>query len=157
VTGPQPTVPVEALDEAARWLSPEHRRWTRENIDRHPDHPFPYRALVPVLDALDHLDVARASAPVSVAALAEAIKSIGWLREFISGGPTLYEGFAADVLAALPDIPTARDGIDPKRLHAAYDRSIEDWSPGEAGLFEATAAEYDRLTTEAQTAPVGQS
>jgi hypothetical protein len=46
------------------WLSPLQRSFTRANIARYPDAKFPYRALLPLLDALDAtLDRERVAPP----------------------------------------------------------------------------------------------
>jgi len=49
---PRPVSPPSELTDVD-WLSTEQRKFTRENIVRHPDAPFPYRAILPLLDALD--------------------------------------------------------------------------------------------------------
>jgi hypothetical protein len=147
------TVPVEAL-------SAELRRCADQGVERVEVHPALLRRAAAILAALPVPDAptAREGLTHGRHCPCSACAREDWTNPGLAPcgmhGPACPPAYAPIAAATLPATPT---GIDPGRLHAAYDRSIEDWSPGEAGLFEATAAEYDRLTAEARTARVGQS
>jgi hypothetical protein len=62
MTTPRPELPIAETHDAD-WLSPLQRSFTRANIARYPDAKFPYRALLPLLDALDAALAAAHPAP----------------------------------------------------------------------------------------------
>jgi hypothetical protein len=129
---PQSAVPVEPL--TAIEINRQHRPRPTGYPGEHSDDctcgvdqwPCPVRTAL-----LATLDAARSSAPVSVAALAEALQRTGIGFDEAFGDTSQSD--AAAILAALPvpDAPTAREGLDlPDRIvvgaNGAYWRDYGD-------------------------------
>ena len=89
--------------DAARWLDPKERELTRENIARHPDWQFPYKSILPLLDALDAAhpvsDKAGAGLDAAIRTVRQYGESIGWAG---GAGDAVAEVLALLEAAATP-------------------------------------------------------